>query len=190
MQFSEDQVRDALETRDYIEAEIQRRRQEIETLEKNLALINSILKQQSFTKASALKDSKFEVKKEQAPQNKESADYSVPLRKSNGGSLIANAHITPDKVSIILDESVSLREDMHPFKSFFIERVIGEMRKKDMADLEKGAINENSMIDCMVNKDGTLLREIIIKNYRQKERVNEIISTATWSFSKMIDNSK
>lgn len=191
MQFSEDQVRDALETRDYIETEIQKRRQEIEMLEKNLALINSILKQQSFTKASALKDSKFETRKEQTSQDqKESTDYSIPLRKSNSGSLIANAHVTPDKVSIILDESISLREDMHPFKSFFIERVIGEMRKKDMADLEKGAINEDAMINCMVNKDGSLLREIIIKNYRQKERVNEIISTATWSFSKMIDNSK
>ena len=42
----------------------------------------------------------------------------------------------------------------------------------------------------MINKDGSLLREVIIKNYRQKERVNEIINTATWSFSKMIENSK
>ncbi len=64
------------------------------------------------------------------------------------------------------------------------------MKKKDIADMEKGIITQDSMIDCLVNKDGTSLREIIIKNYRQKERVNEIINTATWSLSKMIENSK
>ena len=64
------------------------------------------------------------------------------------------------------------------------------MKKKDIAELERGALTEDAMINCLVNKDGTSLREIIIKNYRQKERVNEIISTATWSLSKMIENSK
>jgi hypothetical protein len=64
------------------------------------------------------------------------------------------------------------------------------MKKKDLAEFEKGEIDENAVINCLVNKNGALLREIIIKNYRQKERINEIISTATWSFSKMIDNSK
>ena len=33
------------------------------------------------------------------------------------------------------------------------------------------------------------LREIIIKNYRQKERVDEIINTATWSLTRMMENS-
>lgn len=178
---SEDQIRDVLEVRDRLTSEIQKHKEEIEMLEKNLALINSILKQQSFTKASSLKETKPDVQKE---------DYSIPLKKSTDGTLIGNAHISPDQVLIILDNTLNLKEDMHPFKSFFLERIIGEMKKKDMADLEKGIIAEDSMINCLVNKDGALLREIIIKNYRQKERVNEIISTATWSLSKMIENSK
>ena len=33
------------------------------------------------------------------------------------------------------------------------------------------------------------LREIIIKNYRQKERLDEIINTATWSLTRMLENS-
>jgi hypothetical protein len=64
------------------------------------------------------------------------------------------------------------------------------MKKKDVADFEKGAINRDAIIDCLINKNGALLREIIIKNYRQKERVNEILSTATWSLSKMMENAK
>ena len=180
MQFSEDQIKDVLEVKEKLTSEIQKHKEEIEMLEKNLALINSLLKQQSFTKASSLKETS-QVQKE---------DYSVPLKKNTDGSLIGNAHISPDQVLIVLDNTLNLKEDMHPFKSFFLERIIGEMKKKDIADMEKGIITQDSMIDCLVNKDGTSLREIIIKNYRQKERINEILNTAAWSLSKMIENSK
>lgn len=181
--FSEDQIKDALEVKDRILSEIQKHKEEIESLEKNLALVNTFLKQQSFTKASHLKETRPD-------EPKASLDQAIPLRKNSDGSLIANAYVTPEQVSIVLDDNISLREDVHPFKSFFIDRIIGEMIKKDMVDLEKGTISEGAMINCLVNKDGATLREIIIKNYRQKERINEIISTATWSLSKMLDNSK
>ncbi|HSA97994.1 MAG TPA: hypothetical protein VLF17_02845 [Candidatus Nitrosotenuis sp.] len=181
MEFSEEQVKDALELRDRITAQIEKHREEIEILERNLVLINSVLKQQSFTKASSLKDSSAKPR---------SSDYTIPLKKNTDGSLIANAYVTPEQVSIIVEDGIELKEDSHPFKSFFLERIIGEMKRKDEAEFEKGDIGENAIINCLVNKDGSLLREIIIKNYRQKERINEIVSTAAWSFSKMIENSK
>jgi hypothetical protein len=63
------------------------------------------------------------------------------------------------------------------------------MKKKDNVEAENGKIQRESIIDCIINKNGSEIREIIIKNYRQKERINEIINTAAWSLSKMIDNS-
>jgi len=62
------------------------------------------------------------------------------------------------------------------------------MKKKDYAEAENGKLQKESVIDCIINKNGSEIREIIIKNYRQKERVNEIINTAAWALSKMIDN--
>ena len=97
--------------------------------------------------------------------------------------------MTPDQLSIILEDNVGLQVETPPFKSFFLDRIIGEMKKKDSLEAESGRIQKDSIIDCIVNKSGTTLREIIIKNYRQKERVNEIINTAAWSLSKMIENS-
>jgi hypothetical protein len=178
MEFFEDKIKDTLEIKERLTAEIQKHKEEIEILEKNLALINSILTQQSFTKASALKTTQKQK------------DEPIPLRKGTDGPLIANAYVTPDELSIILEKDIELKEEIHPFKSFFLERIIGEMKRKDMTEFENGQIDEKSMIDCMINKDGALLREIIIKNYRQKERINEIINTAAWSLSKMIENSK
>jgi hypothetical protein len=63
------------------------------------------------------------------------------------------------------------------------------MKKTDSIDVKNGKIDENSVIDCVINKNGPSIREIIIKNYRQKERLDEIINTATWSLTRMVENS-
>jgi hypothetical protein len=63
------------------------------------------------------------------------------------------------------------------------------MKKTDSVDVKDGKIDESSMIDCVINKNGQSIREIIIKNYRQKERLDEIINTATWSLTRMLENS-
>ena len=63
------------------------------------------------------------------------------------------------------------------------------MKKSDNAAVKDGKINQESVIDCIINKNGSSIREIIIKNYRQKERIDEIINTATWALTRMVENS-
>ena len=63
------------------------------------------------------------------------------------------------------------------------------MKKKDIQQVESGKIKKDDFINCIINNSGSKIREIIIKNYRQKERVDEIINTATWSLTRMIENS-
>jgi hypothetical protein len=62
------------------------------------------------------------------------------------------------------------------------------MKRKDSEETQSGRLQKESIIECIVNKNGSNIREIIIKNYRQQERVNEIINTASWSLSRMIEN--
>jgi len=63
------------------------------------------------------------------------------------------------------------------------------MKKKDIELVESGVIKKNDIINCVINDNGSRIREIIIKNYRQEDRVDEIINTATWSLTRMIENS-
>jgi hypothetical protein len=64
------------------------------------------------------------------------------------------------------------------------------MKRKDSVEAENGKIQKESVIDYIINKNGSDIREIIIKNYRQKERVNEIINTAGWSLTRMLEKIK
>ncbi|MEK6944429.1 MAG: hypothetical protein AABW55_03175, partial [Thermoproteota archaeon] len=93
MRFSDEQIREILELQQKISEKIRQHKDEVELLEKNLSILNSIIKQSSFTKASMLEPSKKD-------------ESVVPITKSGDGTLIANAYVTPDQVSIILEQGV------------------------------------------------------------------------------------
>ena len=179
MKFSDEQIHDVLKIKDHILNEIEKYKLEIEMLEKNLGILNSVLKESSFTKASDL-----------STKQTKSDSTKIPLTRGSGGEIIANAYVTPTQVSIVLNDDVGLDENTPPLKSFFIDRIIADMKRKDSSDVQRGKIQADSVIDYVINKNGSHIREIIVKNYRQKDRVNEIINTAAWSFSRMIENTK
>ena len=186
MGYSEEQIHDMLELREWLEEEIEKRKNEVEKLKTNLAILDSVLKQSSFSKASALKAT---LDKADKPSLDEENSV-IPIRRSGDNLVIAEAHVTREEVMIIPSDEIKLDVETHPFKSFFLGRIIGGMESKDNLDVQNEKIDPDSIINCVINKDGNMIREILIKNYRERERVDEIINTAAWSFSRMIENSK
>ena len=180
MGFSDEQIRDMLELKEDLTEKIIKYKEQIEKLEKNISVLDTILKQSSFTKASDLtRNAPKTIKQERK----------IAITKSSDGTTIANAFVTNDEVSIILEDNVTLDPDTPPLKTFFVDRIIGEMKEKDIKQVESGVIKKDDIINCVINDNGNRIREIIIKNYRQEERVDEIINTATWSLTRMIENS-
>ena len=188
MKFSEEQMKDIVSLKENLIGQIEEHQKAIEMLEKNLIILDLTLKESSFTKASQLvtENKPQMIKKTEAKSSAES----IPIKRGNDGKTIANAYITTDQLSIVLDKEIELDADTPPFKSFFIDRIIGEMKRKDFEDAENGKIQKESVINYIINKNGTDIREIIIKNYRQKERANELINTAGWSLTRMLENVK
>ena len=192
MPNTDEQIRKMLELKETIIEKMTKYQDEIDFLQKNLDVLDVVLKGSSFTKASSL--AKNITKQQERDILDTGGDDLLEVKKqiigNKGGEVIANAFVTPDQVSIILEEGIGLTPEIPPLKTFFIERIIGEMKKSDNAAVKDGKINQESVIDCIINKNGSAIREIIIKNYRQKERVDEIINTATWSLTRMIENSE
>jgi len=198
MQYTDEQIEKMLELKESIVDKMAKHQDELDFLQKNLDILDVVLKGSSFTKASSLprkSESIAEVKVEKEDKivevkvEKEDTAESIQIKKNKDGEVIANAFVTPEKISIIMSEGIGLTDEIPPLRSFFIERIIGEMKKIDSADVKNGKIDQSSVIDCVINKNGPAIREIIIKNYRQKERLDEIINTATWSLTRMLENS-
>ena len=188
MKFSEEQVKDIVTLKESLIEQIDKHQESIEMLEKNIIILDLFLKDSSFTKASQLETTKKAEIQNKPDTTKKLVENSIPIKRVSDGKVIANAYVTPEQVSIVLDNEIEISVDTPPFKSFFLDRIIGEMKKKDIAEAENGKIQKESIIDYIINKNGSDIREIIIKNYRQKERVNELINTAGWSLTRMLEN--
>ncbi len=182
MNHSEEDLQNILELREWISEEIEKREKEIEKFQQNLRILDSLVKQSSFSKASSL------VSNNTTASNPQASSI-IPIKTSDN-KILANLHLSNDELVIIPQEDIILDAETHPFKSFFIGRIIGGMESQDRLDVQNGKITQNAVISCLVNKDGNKIKEILIKNYGQKERVTEIINTVTWSFSRMIENSQ
>ena len=194
MQYTDEQIQKMLELKESLIDKMTKHQDELDFLQKNLDVLDMVLKGSSFTKASSLpRKAETKVEKEESSAEtkveKKHTTESIQIKKNKDGEVIANAFVTPEKISIIMSEGIGLTDEIPPLRSFFIERIIGEMKKTDSVDVKNGKIDQSSVIDCVINKNGPAIREIIIKNYRQRERLDEIINTATWSLTRMIENS-
>ena len=148
MQYTDEQIQKMLELKESIIDKMAKHQDELDFLQKNLDVLDVVLKGSSFTKASSLPRSTESVTKEpeEEIEVKEEKTESIQIKKNKDGEVIANAFVTPEKISIILNEGIGLTDEIPPLRSFFIERIIGEMKKIDSTDVKNGKIDENSVI--------------------------------------------
>ena len=111
-----------------------------------------------------------------------------PLKRLKDDFLIANAKILHNSVEIIPAKGIALNVNTPPFRSFFLNRILEGMRIKDTEKVSQNQIDESTSLDYNVEEDENgIIKKIIINNYRDKDRLNEIFNTSTWVFTRMIE---
>jgi hypothetical protein len=111
-----------------------------------------------------------------------------PLKRLKDDLLIANAKILHNSVEIIPAKGIALNVNTPPFRSFFLNRILEGMKIKDTEKVSQNQIDESTSLDYNVEEDENgIIKKIIINNYRDKDRLNEIFNTSTWVFTRMIE---
>jgi hypothetical protein len=110
------------------------------------------------------------------------------LKRVKDNLLISNAEYTPAFVKIALNDDLNLNINTPPFKTFFLNRILEGMKTKDKEKVQKGELGESEVIDYKVDNDEDgKINSVMISNYRERERLNEIFNTATWVFTRMLE---
>ena len=110
------------------------------------------------------------------------------LKRAKDNLLISNAEYTPAYVRIPLTDDMNLNINTPPFKTFFLNRILEGMKMKDKEKVQKGELSESEIIDYKVDNDENgKINSVMISNYRERERLNEIFNTATWVFTRMLE---
>jgi hypothetical protein len=196
MSFTEEEIKRAAELRLWIETRIAELEGEIEKLRETLTIIDNILRTVSFKVASEIvpqpvvKEEPVTIVAERLKPPEEEFKEVRQLKRAKDGYLLGNAYISSSKLVIIPASDVKLETSTPPFRSFFINRILEGMKNKDQESVSQGKIKDKEMINYGIEEENDVIKKIIIENYRDKNRLNEIINTVTWAFTRMMEKIK
>jgi hypothetical protein len=99
--------------------------------------------------------------------------------------LLANAEVSPNAVVLVPAPGVNLNSNTPPFRSFFLSRILDGMKGKDANQ----GIKESDALNYKVEEDNGAIKRVVISNYRDKDRLQEIFNTSAWVFTRMLEKS-
>jgi hypothetical protein len=172
---SERDVKKAAELKLWLEGRIAELQDEIERLKESLGYVDATLRASTFRPASEMLAEAREV-----PEVRD-------LKRDKGDQVIARASVTPESVSIEPVEGVPLKSTTPPFKSFLLGKILQGMKTSDLDLIAKGKLGKSMELRFDVEESSGAIAKLIVENYGEKARLNEILSTVSWTFSRMLE---
>ncbi|MEM3365999.1 MAG: hypothetical protein QXQ64_09125 [Candidatus Bathyarchaeia archaeon] len=187
--MSEQDTKTLAELKKDLEEKIVKAEKELAFLKTSLKLVDEALTKVSFKPASRLIEEGQKAPMEVAKAPVESPapqEQSFPI-KSKTGEELGIFYIGKNSVRIVPRPDLGLNLKTPPFQSFFLDRVIGEMRKKDEMAVDAGTKDPDSIIEYNIKCDGDNIKEITIRNVDEDSRVRELRSSIRWTFERMLE---
>jgi hypothetical protein len=177
MAANDDPVKKAAELKLWLENRISELQEEMARLKETLAIVDDTLRAATFRPASEMIG---EAPAGEIPELRE-------LKRDKGGEVIATAAVTSREVTIEPKAGVQLRANTPPFKSFLMGKILQGMKEKDEQGVADGKLGSGQALAFeFKERDGTI-SSITVENYREKARLNEILNTVAWTFSRMLE---
>jgi len=171
----EDQIKKAADLKLWLENRIAELQEESSRLRETLALVDASLRASAFRPAIEMMDETKEV-----AETRE-------LKRDKEGEVIATAYVTSDSVTIEPRDGVKLLQATPPFKSFLVGKILQGMRANDQVLVSGGNLGKGRELRFDVEEHDGAIDRLIVENYREKTRLNEILSTVAWTFSRMLE---
>ncbi len=172
----EEKIKKMVELRSYLEALVKEKKKEIERLTGFINAIDSFL-----VKAS------FQVGVEQPEKAEKRVKGRVYQISSRKGVHLGDMVVDEGRIEIIPSREIGFSSKVPPFMQFFVKKVLLNMKLADKNKALKGKIDESQVLDFQIVKDGEIIKKIEITNYREENRVKEILNTITWTFERMYE---
>lgn len=197
--YSEDDIRRAAEIREWLMKQISDKQEEVERLRSTLTIIDNLLKHGSFKVAAnigfttgtitaqvqAALPAPLAARQQPTPTLRSSDGDVRPLKRAKDDFLLANAEVSPSGVVLVPAAGISLNSNTPPFRSFFLNRILDGMKSKDISQ----GLKETDALNYKIEEDNGMIKRVVINNYRDKDRLQEIFNTSAWVFTRMLEKS-
>ncbi|MGQ9781012.1 MAG: hypothetical protein ACUVQ8_01985 [Nitrososphaeria archaeon] len=186
--MSEEDIRRVANTKLWVEERIRSLEREIEALRETLVVLDSFLLQKGFRPAAEVKPEVVSRSSEEVPKPEAVVEEVVSL-KVKDGKVVATAYLTPKAVTIVPASTVKLKASTPPFTSYLVGKKLPQMVEVDRDQVKSGVLKEDDVLAFSVEEDEGFIKKVVVKNYRTKVRLKEILNLVTWTFEKMMEKS-
>jgi hypothetical protein len=84
---------------------------------------------------------------------------------------------------------IKLTTETPPFKSFLMGKILQGNKTSDDVLVAKGKLKKGEELRFTVDEKDSVILRITIENYRDRQRLADLINTVSWTFSKMLEKS-
>ena len=189
------------EARVHLEKRLSELEREIELFKLALNLIDEALSQESFTKASELRrEAARAAPTRQAPQpvpptrgeatapDELGLKLSEEVLKSKDGRQLAR--FTVHEKGLVVEPLIEVPAGSPPFLNFLVLKVLNEYRREDSRAARYGDIKPGEALDFAVFEEGGLVKKVVVWNWRDKRRLEDIRGAVKWALSRVLERSQ
>ncbi len=178
---SEDDTRKLLRIREDLERRRARLQVEIEDLSRAVAEIDRSIVRQGFRKPVPAPE------RARPPVEEDEEEGGRSSVKSKDGITLGFLGAEEDVIVFEPLSVLGFTTPIPPFQSFFLERVLDNMRATDEGRANQGEIAPDQVLSYEVATEGDRITRITIRNYGGERRLMEIRSSLRWAFEKMYE---
>ena len=184
---SNPEIRVLLELRTQLGEELDRLRARIEQIEEFIQALDSTIGQGSFTTADvameAAERAPVATPAETLAASGEPRNISV-LNKS-GDLELATIEVIEQNLRVVPADHAVYNITRGAFARFFVQDILGKFQQEDRHRVENGEFEWDDAFDFEVKSEDKILDEVIVKNFGEESRLEEIQRTLRWTLEKI-----
>jgi len=187
---TENETKKLLEFKEIIEKRILELAIEIKDLQKALQEIDRLFVKtgfRTFTPAETLPEKTTPMN---LPPISTTEPEDLMNLTSKDGTILGKINVEKLQIEFTPSDIFEFTTDIPPFQSFFIERVLENMRKTDQERAANGEIDPSEILEYKIKDNEGKINTISIINYGGERRLREINSSLRWTLDKMYDKVK
>ncbi|MFW9787078.1 MAG: hypothetical protein ACFFE2_02650 [Candidatus Thorarchaeota archaeon] len=181
--MSNPDIRVLLELRTQLGEELDRLRERVEQLEEFIQALDSQIGQGSFATADVAMETAVRTPIVTPAETGE--PRSLVVLNKPGDLELATIEVIEQTLRIIPADHAVYNITRGAFARFFVQDILGKFQQEDRLRVESGEIEWEDTFDFEVKSDDKILDEIVIKNYGEESRLEEIQRTLRWTLEKI-----
>jgi len=174
----ENNTRRLAELKSYLERRVTEHEEEIRSLRSFLETVDSLLAEKSYRKV-------------QLPtsmsQTSDSSLNPPQTIRTMSGVVLAEVIVEGHDIRIVPSQEIKFDANAPPLRSFLVGKVLEPLHTQDEEATRKQKLSPDQVLSYEIDKQGSFLKQIHVKNYGDERRLNELKNALRWTFRRMYE---